>query len=318
MKVSWLIPIGVVLILVTRPGWAAKDYGLEPQEVAPGTYVLFGANEHFNFRNGGNIVNTAFVVTDDGVVVIDTGPSRLYGEQLRAAIATITDRPIIRVYNSHLHPDHFLGNQAFEDLPEAALAGTIEGIRQHGEMFNESLYRLCGAWEAGTRVVVPTEVVEPGIEVIGGHRLRLLALDGHSDADLVILDETTGVLFAGDLVFNGRAPTTPHANIAKWLAALDKLEGLSFSLLVPGHGAAADDRAPIAQTRSYLRWLSEGLAESAEQGLDMAEVLTPRAPPASIAELAVFAAEYQRSVAHLFPGYEAAALERGRVIQDSD
>ena len=316
--VRTLFVLGLLLAMSCSPVLAAKDYGLDPQQVAPDTYVLFGANEHFNFRNGGNIVNTAFIVTDAGVVVIDTGPSRLYGEQMREAIGKVTDQPIVRVYNTHLHPDHFLGNQAFEDLPEAALAGTIEGIRTHGEMFNESLYRLCGAWEAGTRVVVPREVVEPGSVEIGGHRLRLIAMDGHTDADLVILDETTGVLFAGDLVFNGRTPTTPHANIPKWLASLDALRTLPFKLLVPGHGATATDEAPIIQTRNYLQWLSKGLAESAEQGLDMAEVLVPRTPPSSIAKLAVFAAEYQRSVAHLFPALEADALGQGRVIQEAD
>ncbi|MCB1773387.1 MAG: quinoprotein relay system zinc metallohydrolase 1 [Gammaproteobacteria bacterium] len=295
-----------------------RDYGLVPQQVAPGTYVLLGFNEHFNFRNGGNIVNTGFIVTDAGVVVIDTGPSRLYGEQMREAIAKVTDQPVVKVFNTHLHPDHFLGNQAFEDLPEAALAGTIEGIRQNGEMFNESLYRLCGPWEAGTRVVVPGLVVTPGVEEVGGHRLRLIGYDGHTDADLAILDETTGVLFAGDLVFHGRAPTTPHADIGRWLASLDALAGLSFSVLVPGHGAVSTNDDPIRQTRDYLVWLRDGLKRGAEQGSDMAELLSPREPPASIRRLAVFAAEYQRSVAHLFPAFERAAIERGRVVQELD
>lgn len=307
-----------ICICLIPPAWAAQDYALRPQEVAPNTYVLFGANEHFNFRNGGNIVNTGFIITDDGVVVIDTGPSRLYGEQLRAAIADITDRPIVQVYNTHLHPDHFLGNQAFEGIPIAALAGTIEGIRNNGEMFSDSLYRMCGSWETGTRVFLPGKTLESGTIEIGSHRLRLIALDGHSDADLVILDETTGVLFAGDLVFHNRTPTTPHAVITNWLAALDKLAALEFKVLVPGHGPAVSNLAPITQTRDYLKWLNGSLAESAEQGLAMAEVLKPQAPPASITELAVFSAEYQRSVVHLFPGLEAKAMQRGHVEQKLD
>lgn len=312
MPYIWLF----ICVCLMTPAWAAKDYALQPQEVAPNTYVLFGANEHFNFRNGGNIVNTGFIVTEEGVVVIDTGPSRLYGEQLRAAIANTTERPIVQVYNTHLHPDHFLGNQAFEDLSIAALPGTIEGIRERGEMFSESLYRLCGSWEAGTRVVIPTKTLEAGLVEIGGHRLRLIALDGHTDADLAILDETTGVLFAGDILFHNRTPTTPHAVIPDWLAALDELAALQYKLLVPGHGPAVSHDSPITQTRNYLQWLSGSLADSAERGLTMAEVLEPNSPPASISELAVFAAEYQRSVAHLFPDLEAEALRHGHVEQD--
>jgi uncharacterized sulfatase len=308
----------LVLAVLSGALRAAGDYGLEAQQVAPGTYVFFGANEHFSFANGGNIANTGFIVTADGVVVIDTGPSRLYGEQMRAAIAKVTDRPVLKVFNTHLHPDHFLGNQAFEDVPVAALAATIDGIRTHGDRFAENLYRACGRWEAGTRVVVPDETLKAGTLEIGGHRLRLLALDGHTGADLAILDETTGVLFAGDLVFNDRTPTTPHADIPRWIAALDRLDRLEFSLLVPGHGAAAADRAPIAQTRSYLQWLDASLARSAGGGLSMAEALAPADPPAAATRLAVFADEYRRSVAHLFPRHEEEALRQGRVEQERD
>ncbi|MEW8395649.1 MAG: quinoprotein relay system zinc metallohydrolase 1 [Candidatus Thiodiazotropha sp.] len=295
--------------------WGARDYGLKPLLIAPDTYVLLGANEHFNFRNGGNIVNTGFIVTDEGVIVIDSGPSRLYGEQLRAAIGRITERPILKLFNTHLHPDHILGNQAFEKLPIAALATTIDGIWEQGELFNDSMYRLAGAWMAGTRVVVPTETVRPGSLEIGGHRLQLIAMKGHSHADLMILDQTTGVLFAADMVFHGRTPTTPHADLGQWLDALDALAELDFKLLVPGHGSVVEDRRSIEQTRDYLRWLNAYLHEAAEQGMTMAEVLQPDAPP-SIRGLAVFKEEYQRSVPHLYPAIEARALRQGRVVQE--
>ncbi len=177
------------------------------------------------------------------------------------------------------------------------------------------MYRLCGPWEAGTRVVAPAIATTDGVERIGGHRLRLLAMTGHSDGDLVVFDETTGVLFAGDLVFNGRTPTTPHAEIVQWLASLDALDKLPFKVLVSGHGAVASDRSPIDITRRYLVWLQATLTESAEKGLDMAEVLSAVVPPADLASLGVFASEFERSVAHLFPAYESAALRKGQVEQ---
>ncbi len=330
--VCWLA--WAMLLCATQSVFAARDYALEPQQVAPNTYVLIGANEHFSFANGGNIANTGFIVTDDGVVVIDTGPSRLYGEQMIAAIRAITEKPVVRVYNTHLHPDHFLGNQAFDASvlahlhPDhflgnqafdasvlAALPATIDGIRRDGDGFNENMYRLCGPWEAGTHVVAPAIATADGVERIGGHRLRLLAMTGHSDGDLVVFDETTGVLFAGDLVFNGRTPTTPHAEIVQWLASLDALDTLPFKVLVSGHGAVASDRSPIDLTRRYLVWLEATLAESAEKGLDMAEVLSVVVPPADLASLDVFASEFERSVAHLYPAYESAALRKGQVEQ---
>ncbi|MCM8918881.1 MAG: quinoprotein relay system zinc metallohydrolase 1 [Candidatus Thiodiazotropha sp. (ex Lucinoma annulata)] len=314
MSVTQLLLFIVVMVMIS-PAWGAKDYGLTPKEIAPGTYVLLGQNEHFNFRNGGNIVNTGFIITEKGVIVIDTGPSRLYGEQLRTAIGKITDQPIVKVFNTHLHPDHILGNQAFEDIQIAALPSTIEGIREQGELFNDSMYRLAGAWMAGTRVVLPTQIVKPGVVEMGGHRLRLFEMDGHSHADLVILDETTGVLFAADVVFHGRTPTTPHADVAHWMQALDTVSSLKFKLLVPGHGHVVSDSLPIVQTREYLQWLIDRLSQAAETGQTMAELLQSDAP-SSIANLAVFREEYQRSVVHLFPDIEAKALSRGRVEQD--
>ncbi|HET6718629.1 MAG TPA: MBL fold metallo-hydrolase, partial [Rhodocyclaceae bacterium] len=106
----------------------AADYALKPRQIAPDTWVLVGLREDFSRSNGGNIVNTAFVATGDGVVVIDSGPTRLYGEALRAAIARVTPQPIREVWNTHHHPDHVLGNQAFADRPIRALEPTRQGL----------------------------------------------------------------------------------------------------------------------------------------------------------------------------------------------
>ncbi len=308
------LPI-LLLLLIGLPAIAAdRDYGLQPRQVAEDTYVLVGRNEHFDFRNGGNIVNTAFIVTGEGVIVIDTGPSRRYGEQLRAAIARVTRQPVVQVYITHMHPDHFLGNQAFEDLPIAALETTREGIRELGEGFSDNLYRLVGSWMSGTRVVVPGRTAEPGRVEIGGHRLRLIALDGHTGADLALLDETTGVLFAGDLVFHDRAPTTPHARPDHWQASLARLRELDYRLLVPGHGEPMAGGFAIAQTADYLNWLETQLTAAAEAGAAMAELLHPQAP-AGVRGLAVFDDEYPRSLSHLYPALESASLARGRVQQ---
>lgn len=286
----------------------ANDYHLKPRTIAPDTYVVEGVNEDFSFGNGGNILNTGFIVTTEGVLVIDTGPSRLYGEQLRKAISGISSRQILRVYNTHLHPDHFLGNQAFANVPIAALAGTIAGMRQQADGFTDNMYRLVGRWMAGTEALLPTEVVKPGTATIGGHRLSFIGLQGHTQADLAVFDHTTGVLFAGDLVFNHRAPTTPHADIQQWIASLKKLEALRFRIVVPGHGAVAYSAEPLTQTAHYLDWLDNMLKKQADRGKDMVEVLISQLP-SEFAALAVMPAEYQRSVSHLYPKLERQALK---------
>ena len=308
------LPIVALLVLcaVSRLAGAADfDYHLAARPLARDVYALIGKTEDFTTDNGGNIVNTAFIVAPQGVIVIDSGPSLRYGQQMRRLIATVTDKPVALVINTHHHPDHFLGNQAFADVPIAALAGTRDGIAADGNAFAENLYRMSGDWMKGTEVQLPTKTLMAGHLEVAGRRLRLVALDGHTGADLVIVDETSGVLFAGDLVFNGRAPTTPHADVAHWLVALDQLAALTrdgaVKTLLPGHGAPVTDATAIAQTRAWLTWLTTTLRDSARAGLDMNDVLARPLPP-EFASLPVAAAEYRRSVGHLFPAAEQDAL----------
>ncbi|WP_248284574.1 MBL fold metallo-hydrolase, partial [Pseudomonas urethralis] len=201
----------LLLLSLGLPAQSNLDYRLAPRQMAEGTWLLEGSTDNFAKANGGNVVNTAFILTGEGVVVIDSGPSRRYGEALRRAIATVTDKPVLEVLLTHHHPDHVLGNQAFTDVPIGALAGTAAFLREQGDAMAENMYGMVGDWMRGSEVVLPTRVVEPGVREVGGHRLRLLGLRGHTGADLAIRDETTGVLFAGDLLFYQRALTTPNS-----------------------------------------------------------------------------------------------------------
>lgn len=295
------------LALLASPPALAFDYALKAQKIAEDTYLVPGRMEHFTRANGGNIVNTAFVVTGAGVVVIDSGPSLDYGRQLRALIATVTDRPIRLVLVTHAHPDHYLGNGAFADVPVAALPATKAGIEAMPGALLDGIYRLVGDAMAGTTSEPPRESVAPGPLALGGHDFELVALDGHTASDLAVLDRTTGVLFAGDLAFLERTLTTPQADIDHWLAALARLRALSPVLVVPGHGPAAPPPAAFDETEAYLRWLKRTLGDAAAKGLDAAEILALPLPP-EFAGLAVAREEFARTVAHLYPAFERAVL----------
>lgn len=293
------------------PAAAPFDYALQAQTVAEGVHVFEGAMEHFTRDNGGNIVNTGYIETAAGAVMIDTGPSRRYGEQMRALVEKQTGQGIAQVFITHAHPDHFLGNQAFAPDRLAALPATRQAIQAGGEDLAANLYRLVGGWMEGTEARVPRQDAQPGRMVIGGRALRLIALEGHTGADLAVFDEKTRTLFAGDLVFFRRAATTPNADIARWLAALEQLEQLDFAVLVPGHGPVVRDRAAITQTRAYLGWLRDTLQDAARRGLELNEVMLLPVP-ARFADLAVLRDEFQRSVVHLYPDMELETLHPGK------
>lgn len=285
----------------------AFDYRLAPQQIAPDVYVFVGLDEDFSTRNGGNIVNTGFIVARDGIIVIDTGSSRRYGEQMLAAIRRVSDKPVVLALNTHHHPDHFLGNQAFPPGALAALDPTRQGIRQDGEAFNENLYRLAGDWMKGTERIIPDATVAPGRRTVAGRDLEFMSLGGHTEADLILIDHDSGTIFAGDLLFHNRAPTTPHADLPRWLNALERLERIPAKRWVPGHGKVSTDTRPIRQTRAWLQWLQRTMREGAESGLDMNDMLA-RPVPTEFHDLALAQHEYRRSVIHLFPAAEQAAL----------
>ena len=296
---------------VSKADAATFNYDLQPRQIADGTWVIEGAVQDFSRANGCNIINTAFIATGAGAVVINTGPSRLYGEQQRRAIERVAREPVQRVIELNLHPDYFFGNQAWADRPTQALAGSISGMRAEGTAYADNLYRLCGDWMRGTESTPAREPVSPQTLALGAHRLELIRLHGHTADDLVVLDRHTGVLFAGGLVFAERVPTTPHADFAAWLASLDALERLIVSgqvkTVVPSHGPVHTGLAGVQQTRDWLQWLTTLMQTSAERGLDLGEVL--RTPvPERFARWAAQPAELHRSLTQWYPRYELRVL----------
>lgn len=293
------------------------DYGLQARRLADGVWVVEGSNADFSVANGCNIINTGFISTGAGVLVINTGTSKTYGEQLRALIRRTTAEPVVQVIHLNLHPDYFLGNQAFADVPRLATPTTRAGMAREASAYETNLYRLCGDWMKGT----DTAAVQPGRDLpagaapsvwrVGQREFELRELHGHTASDLVLIDRQSGVAFVGGLVFVQRVPTTPHAQVQPWLASLAELDRLQLQTIVPSHGpvqtSAAGVSTGIQQTRRYLQWLDSHFSQWAAQGWDMNEVL--RAPvPAEFRNWAAFQTEYVRNVAHLYPVYERQIL----------
>lgn len=302
---------GVVLCAAASASAQAPQYDLKPRRIAEGHWVIEGAVDDFSRANGCNIINTAFIATDEGVVVINTGPSRRYGVAQRSAIASTVNEPVQRVLSLNLHPDYFFGHQAWADVPTQALAGTVAGMRAEGGAYADNLYRLCGDWMQGTEATPAREAVAPQTLALGTRRLELRRLRGHTGDDLVVLDRAAGVLYAGGLVFAERVPTTPHADFDAWLAALDELQRWhaqgEWRVLVPAHGPVHEGLRGVEQTRDWLRWLSTHLRESAQRGVDLSELL--REPvPARFAAWAAQPAELHRTLAQWYPRFEQAAL----------
>ena len=269
---------------VTRAG----EFGLEP--IAPGLFVHEGEVADFAPGNRGDIANSGIIVGDEGVLVVDTGGSARVGEALALAVGAVTDRPIRYVVNTHVHPDHSFGNAAFTALGADPIfvghAKLPRAMADRGPHYLARLGELMGKDVlAGTRAVPPTLLVEGELVIdLGNRPVRLRAWPtAHTDQDLTVLDEATGTLFTGDLVFMRRLPVI-DGSLLGWLAQLDVLEGMTVARIVPGHGPAmARWPAAGAAQRLYLETLRDDLRAvlTANVVLERASAAVAPPPPAS-------------------------------------
>lgn len=287
----------------------AGTYRPQAEQIAEGVWIVRGADEPIAFANGGAIANSVILATENGPVLFDPGVSREHGLTLGALALELCGKPVVRVYVSHLHPDHALGAAAFAPQIVHALPATRAELERDGNGFADAMYRLLADWMKGTALVLPQGDLAESDVTIGGRHIRLIALRGHSGGDLALLDQASGVLVAGDLVFHNRAPTTPHADLAQWRLALDRLAATPHRLLLPGHGPLDRGGSAIRQTRDWIDWLEPALRQAVMQGLDMTEAGELPIPP-RFAAMKAARYELQRSVSHLYPALEAELLPR--------
>jgi len=277
------------------------------EQAGDGLWVVRGADEPMAWGNGGAIANSVIMDAPAGAVVIDPGPSRIYGQALGRLAQRLCGKKVGMVLITHLHPDHAMGACAFDPAIVHALPQTRKDIAEQGSDFADALYRILAGAMQGTTVVVPLGDLAAGPLDALGRGLQLYALGGHSAGDLAIVDDRTQALITGDLVFHNRAPATPHARLDVWQDSLGKLEAIPHRLLIPGHGPLDSGGEAIAQTRDWLGWVQQNLQSSVNSGLDMVEA--GEAPiPARFASLRQARYEWQRSVAHFYAGLEARVL----------
>ena len=270
--------LGAVLLaagmLAAVPAGAADTLAVE--EVAPGVFVHQGRYEVFTPQNAGDTSNSGFIVGNDGVAVIDTGGSAKVGAELLAAIRARTKLPIKYVINTHMHPDHVFGNAAFlsesptfvghAKLPRALAARRDRYLAINKELLGDSF--------AGTQIISPTLLVDGQLELdLGNRKLRLEAEPtAHTDNDLIVLDEKTGTLFLGDILFSRHIPAL-DGSIRGWLALLDKLaQRQDVKLAVPGHGPAAMPwPQAMADEKRYLSKIADDVRVMIKQGKTLSE-----------------------------------------------
>lgn len=281
-----LAAAALAVALVGVAAGAAAQMPLAVTEIAPGVFVHQGPYEDFTPANGGGIANLGFIVGERGVAVIDSGGSLRQGEELLAAIRARTSLPISHVILTHGHPDHVFGTAAFagEGVTVVGHARLPSALAQNGPIYLANLRQSVGAGMDGTEIVAPTQTVTDTATIdLGGRALELRAWPlAHTDSDLTVLDQRTGTLFAGDLLFMERIPVV-DGSLLGWLKVMDELTALPAARVVPGHGPPSAPWPEAARPQlDYLAYLRDRVrAELAgNRTLEQAVIDVPPPPGA--------------------------------------
>jgi glyoxylase-like metal-dependent hydrolase (beta-lactamase superfamily II) len=233
--------------------------------------------------NEGNTSNAGFVVTSDGVAVFDALGTPSLGWALLQEIRNVTDKRIRYVVASHYHADHIYGLQAFRDHTDAIIVAQERSSEYKDneetadERASQRLDQRRSAlfpWVDGNTRVVPPDITfrERMTITLGDRRLTLLyAGPAHSSSDMMMMVEPDGVLFAGDIVQNGRIPfmNSDDVSTTQWLKALSEVEKLDPKFIIPGHGRTSTEaRQAIAFTRDYIQYLRSTMTAAVQNWTD--------------------------------------------------
>jgi glyoxylase-like metal-dependent hydrolase (beta-lactamase superfamily II) len=273
MKKSYFLRVVCMWLVALGSGmaYAIEVPAMVAKQVSPSAWYVEGVSALGSPSNQNFISNAAFVVTPEGVVVIDALGSPALATRLVDEIHKVTAKPITHVIVTHYHADHIYGLQTFKALGAHVVAHKAARTYLNSETARlrlEASRQELAPWvNAQTHLVEADEWIDGEKDlVVGGVHFQIKpAGPSHTPEDLAIYLPAEKVLFAGDIVFRSRIPYVGQADSRHWIVALDNLLQFDTRVIVPGHGALSHEaRKDMQLTRDYLVFLRTTMGKAAK------------------------------------------------------
>ena len=246
-------------------------YDLKPVKISDSVYQFLGKTEQPSKDNGGNMVNTYWIKTAKSYIVVDSGPSYQYAKDAHKAMKKIADLPIKYVINTHLHDDHWLGNNYYKEL-----GATLYGTKAQAKKFPvgseaHMLSVIKPEDAAGTKVIALDQFIDKNSSItFDNKKIEFIHFDYavHTPEDIMVYLPSEKILIAGDILFSQRITSIRDGSVEGGLKSLDDVEKMNVKVYATGHGKFTDKTA-IKQMRDYFTALKMNARKAIEDGVDI-------------------------------------------------
>ncbi len=246
------------------------DYQPKAEKVVDNVYAIVGPLGQRNADNDGLNANFGLIVTPSGVILIDSGASRLGAEKLAAAIGKVTDKPVRWVINTGSQDHRWLGNDYFagKGAEVIALARTAATQAEYASQHMDGMKRFLGERIKGTQPLpAPKSIAGDSATLeLGGETLELAYTDAHFPGDAWVWLPGHRVMLSGDLVYVDRLlGVLPGSSVKKGQQAFHALAALKPAHIVPGHGRVCDLVQAQRETGDYYDFLVGKVGAAAKE-----------------------------------------------------
>ena len=247
-----------------------------PREVIPGVWSAIGATAPPTYENSGHNNNLSFIVTSEGVVVVNAGASYLLAKALDAEIRRITNQPVRYVILENGQGHAALGSNYWREqgVPVIAHVDAAKEIEKGSFALLSRMQDYNRDKAEGTKVVLPDITFEQQYVIeLGGTRIEVLYLGpGHSPGDIQVWLPKERLVISGDMAFHQRLlPIFDDTDTKGWLDTYERFLALEPQVVIPGHGVPTDVDEVTRYTKDYLTYLRAEVQKLLDEGGTLAD-----------------------------------------------